>query len=113
MPQIDLFVEPDLARLFARQLDPQRVVLRREQAGEREDCAARRHRIVDDIWLAVHLDAVALGERRTLAELRVFLKVDDVVEDLLDAGVGLLRFDFVSHIEFLSLGEPRATLTRP
>ena len=45
---------------------------------------------MDDESLAVDADTVALGKGRAFAPLRVFFEIDNLVEDLFDAGVLLV-----------------------
>ena len=42
---------------------------------------------MDDESLAVDADAIALGQRWAFASLRVFFEIDNLVEDLFDAGL--------------------------
>src|SRR5262245_44425884 len=101
--QIDLFVQADLLRLLASELDPQRVVLGRDEARERQNLAPGDDRLVNHEGLAVHPDAVAAGERGALSALCVFFKVHDIVEDRFDAGIGA-PFSMFFHVNSPSEG---------
>ena len=89
--EIDLFIEFNLAWSFAYKLDSQRVVFRREQAREGEHLAASHYRIVDDVRVAIDLESVPLCERWLLPKLRIFLKINDIVENHFHTGLPIKR----------------------
>jgi len=86
-----------IARVFVNAGANVAVVGRGQEAGEGQNLAAGRLRIMHHERLAVHADAIALRQGRPLAKLRVFFEIDDLVEDLFDARVGPPFFKTASH----------------
>jgi hypothetical protein len=90
MAKVNLLIQPHLLRLVASELDAERVVLRRRQAGENKYLATGDVRLVPNERLVVDLEAIALCQGRALPILCVGFEFDDLIKDvfekILDAG---------------------------
>jgi len=90
MAKVNLLIQPHLLGLVAGELDAERVVLRRRQAGENKYLATGDVRLVPNERLVVALAALALCQGRALPILCVGFEFDDLIKDvfekILDAG---------------------------